>query len=159
MMPTKAEVIASSNIIKKLRMLHLNQHLIRIIIATHDRIFFKANAGIMTRLNMLVDDDEMRTSPLSGGPHDMIFKLSPCSSLNNRTSYRENKRPSLQVVVGRGADGYYYGDADIDLGSPSMDVVSFITHMAELLTPGPTNHAQLQKKIDKQFEKWEEQNA
>ncbi len=158
-MTTSAEVIASSNITKKLRMLQLNQHIIRIIVATHDRIFFKANVGMITRLNMLVDTDEMKLSPLSGGPHDMIFKLGPCSSLKKRKSYRENKRPSLQVVAGIGSDSFCYGDADIDLGSPSMDIVSFITHMAELVTPGPTNHRQLQKKIDKQFKAWEEMNA
>lgn len=158
-MTTAAEVIASSNITKKLKMLHLDSYIIRIIIATHDRIFFKASVDMIAHLNTLVDTDEMKESPLSGGPHDMIFKLSPCSSLKKRKSYRENKRPSLQVVAGIGADSFCYGDADIDLGSPSMDVVSFLTHMGELITPGPTNHSQLQKKIDKQFKAWEQQNV
>ena len=76
-----------------------------------------------------------------------------------RKSYRENKRPSLQVVIGLASDGYYYGDADIDLASPSMDLVSFVTHMAEILTPGPTSHKDLKKRIDKEYSRWKQENA
>ena len=79
--------------------------------------------------------------------------------LKNRKSYRESKRPSLQVVVGQGTDLLLYGDADIDLSSPSMDVVGFFTHLFEVLTPGPTNHRQLQKRVDKEYREWEERNA
>lgn len=97
----------------------------------------------------------MKRGSSSGGPHDRIFDLCPYDRLDKRASYRENKRPSLQIVVGIGPDGYAYGDADIDLGSPTMDLVGFFVHMAEWLRPGPTIHKKLKKKIDKEFARWE----
>ena len=149
------EEYASGNIRKKMRMLDLDKYVVRYLLVTHDRLFFKASPFINTELFALDHDGVMKRGSSSGGPHDRIFDLCPYDKLDNRASYRENKRPSLQVVVGLGPDGYAYGDVDIDLGSPTMDLVGFFVHMAEWLRPGPTIHKKLKKKIDKEFARWE----
>ncbi len=150
------EDYAYENIKKKLRMLNLEKYIVKVLLLTHDRIFFKASPFMNTELFALDHDDIMKRGSVSGGPHNRIFDLCSYDSLDHRVSYRENKRPSLQVVVGLGSDGYVYGDADIDLGSPTMDLVGFFVHMAEWLRPGPTIHKKLKKKIDKEFARWEE---
>ena len=153
------EEVASDNIRKKLEILGLWKFISRVSVRTHDRIFFRADPSMRTRLNLLVIKGSMQQGHSSGGPHDMVFGIYPdMLPLEQRKSYREAKRPSLQVVVGKGTDGSLYGDADIDLSSPSMDVVGFFTHLFEVLTPGATNHKQLKKKVDKEYEKWQ-QNA
>jgi hypothetical protein len=149
-----AEEVASSNIRKKLTMLGLDEHIEEVLLTTHDRIFFRASFEMGLSLARHVFDGVMKEGPVSGGPHDMIFSISSLDRDDWRKSYRENKRPSLQVVIGKASNGCYYGDADIDLGSPSMDLVSFLVHMAEIIVPGPTNHWQLKKRIDKEFDEW-----
>ncbi len=150
------EEYAEHNIERKLKMVGLYPYIEKYLLVMHDRIFFRAKHSFGAKLKFLVASDVMKKGFQSGGPHDAIYRLTDPSGIiiKDRKSYRENARPSLQIVVGRANSGYYYGDADIDLGSPSMDVVSFFTHMAELLTTGPTNHKQLKKKLDKQYEKW-----
>ena len=158
-MDISLEELASSNIHKKLLMLGLDEHIEEELLITHDRIFFRADktdstVSIEDALMNLESEGAMKSGSVSGGPHNMIFSISPLDRDDRRRSYRENKRPSLQVVIGLASDGAYYGDADIDLGSPSMDVVSFFVHMAELIIPGPTNHRQLKTRIDKEYDKW-----
>ncbi len=149
------EQYAEHNIERKLRMVGLHQYIDAYLLVIHDRIFFRAMPSFGSKLHLLTKLDVMKESFQSGGPHDAIYKIvNPEIVIANRRSWRENARPSLQVVAGKANDGNYYGDADIDLGSPSMDVFSFLVHMAELITPGPTSHKQLKKKIDKQYEKW-----
>ena len=148
---------ADENIRKKLRMLNLGKYILKTLLLTHDRIFFKASPLIMTELFALTHEGAMKKGPSSGGPHDRIFGLCPYDRLDNRSSYRENKRPSLQIVVGIGPDGYAYGDVDIDLASPTMDLIGFFMHIGEVLRRGPTIHKKLKKKIDKEYARWEKQ--
>ena len=155
-----AVLVADNNIMMKLRMIGLEPYILFKKVRMHDRFFFKARAEMRDGLEKLVRQDIMQASSISGGPHDMVFDIFPdVLPIINRKSYREAKRPSLQVVVGQGNDGFLYGDADIDLASPSMSVVGFVLHMAELLTPDPTNHFQLEEKVVKEYEEWNAQNG
>lgn len=162
------EVLAFRNITRKMEMLGLNTAVVEILAKTHDRFFFRAHVGIKHRLSELLALDVMSEGHQSGGPHDMIFDLLRSTTLSrregrpdliHRKSYREHARPSLQIVIGRGSDGDYYGDADIDLASPVSDVIGFITHMFEVLTPGATNHLNLKKGIDRDYESWKRESG
>lgn len=62
---------------------------------------------------------------------------------------READRPSLQVTWVQLGE-IIYGDMDIDLSSPLMDVVGFFTHLLEILVPGPTDHMKLAKRLRKE---------
>lgn len=157
------QALAFTNINRKMEMLGLAHFVVEVLAKTHDRFFFRAIDGLRYRLDAMVARDFMSVGFQSGGPHDMIFDLLRTSTLarrngivelKERLSYRENARPSLQVVLGKGSDGYWYGDADLDLSSPTMDLIGFFTHLAEVIMPGATNHANLQKKIAKQYERW-----
>lgn len=169
--PVERQELAFSNIRRKMEMLGLAHFVAEVLAKTHDRFFFRARGGglphMRSTLDALVDQDLMSVGFQSGGPHDMIFDLLRTSTLarrngivelKERLSYRENARPSLQVVLGKGSDGCWYGDADLDLSSPTMDLIGFFTHLAEVIMPGATNHANLQKKIAKQYKRWSQLN-
>lgn len=118
------------------------------------------------RLKNLVEQGRLIKTPVSGGPHDLVFQLFR-SSLpfrdGSRRAYREPipkirwRRPSLQLVIGQGQDGCYYGDADIDL-APPVDVLGGIIHFFEILVPGKTDHRKLAKVVHKEYSKWQKSN-
>jgi hypothetical protein len=161
------ERYVQENVRKKLTMLGLWSHVATIGAVTHDRVIFTCRASILPRLGELLLDRAMSRDPVwtISHAHDLAkrFYSAQLGPLRNPRSWRERRRPPLQVVLHDGPVGssgeWLYGDADIDLSSWSMDVVGVVTHIVEILTPGPTNHRQLARRIDRDYREWREREA
>ncbi len=141
------EFYALANIQAKADKLGLWDQIRSIRVFQHDRFFFE---GIVTMRNWLDNNPSFSKDIISsGGVHEQVFGIYQMELEDEVLhSYREIARPSLQVTFAQTAFGVY-GDMDIDLSSPSMDVVGFFTHLFEVITPGPTDHKQLYKKLVK----------
>ena len=66
-------------------------------------------------------------------------------------SFRNEGRPSLQVVIAEppAGLGHTYAEFDLDLRNPLQDVVGFVVHMGELLNSTVTNHLDLRRTLAK----------
>lgn len=151
--------LAYENIRKKLEIHGLYRFINKISLKLEDRFFFVANSG--NSLEVALRSAGMKREWSSGGPHKQIYSLHPKIALIQHPMYswREQKRPSLQVTTVMDSRGVIYGDADIDLSSPFMDVVGFFTHLMEVIVPGKTDHKKLAKRVDKEYEKWLKRRA
>jgi len=150
--------LAFQNITHMLQMEGLWNHLISIDFVTADRIFFTATTGLYAGLvyRVYAKPKTWTESPSSGGPHDMVYQvyngLDP-KKWGKRTSFRQLKRPSLQITLTEHGHSYR-GDADVDLGNPMMDLVGFFTHLFEVIVPGKTDHQKLERKITARYVAW-----
>lgn len=117
-----------------------------------DRLYFVAHPALCYRLN--VDDEHFSEDISASAVHNgiyQVFKQDLKYAANDMKhlklrSYREKSRPSLQVTILK-TPMACYGDMDIDLSSPSLDVYGFFVHLVEVLTPGVTSHEKLRKKL------------
>lgn len=110
-----------------------------------DRVYFQAEVA----LHYKVKGSHLFQRTPVGEDHRHWLKQTFAVPANGTIySYREAKRPSLQVTV-FDRNGSCYGEMDIDLSSPLMDVWGFIVHTVEVLTPGLTNHRKLRAKLMK----------
>ena len=138
---------AFANIEAKLHSLEIFKHFRTFPVLLPDRCVYAGTKGLEHALEEHPDFNE--DGIVSGGPHRVVYDYFKLDRDRKMRSFRELKRPSLQITLVR-VGNYVYGDIDIDLSSPSMDVVGFFTHLVEVLVPGPTNHYQLAKKMRKQ---------
>lgn len=137
------EQLALDNIIAKARCYDLWRYLLSIRLKLVDRIFFRADAHLATAIDELVDDGRFQSSIVSSSHRkirDVFLAVPPGASLK---SFREAKRPSLQIIYAPDFDAQLACEMDIDLSSPKMDVVGFFIHLAEVLTPGKTDHRRI----------------
>lgn len=145
----KAE-LAFKNISRMMEIHGLSGYLREIRLKTADRFFFRASLAIQAEMLKR----RFRSSKSSGGPHRMVYQVfREVEGWGSQYSFRSMERPSLQVTIAF-SGGFFYGDADLDLGNPLMDVVGFVTHGVELLIPGKTSHEKLERKVSRRFEEW-----
>lgn len=113
-----------------------------------DRIFFTANPGMSQQLHHLSARGRLLKDRISKRHNDIysVFLLPRHLELR---SYREVSRPSLQVVFTI-YDCILYGEADIDLANPLMDLWGMIVHLVELIIPGKTDHEKVARLMRKQ---------
>lgn len=143
--PTEDELeqLALDNIIAKARHYGLWHHVLDVRLKLVDRIFFRADAKLASAISKLVEDGFFQPS-LASSSHRKIYDIFPAVPRSAPIrSFREAKRPSLQILYARDYDGQLAGEMDIDLSSPKMDLVGFFIHLAEVLTPGKTDHRRI----------------
>jgi len=66
-------------------------------------------------------------------------------------NFRQAGNHSLQILLAVPPGGdltrRFYADFDIDLGNPLEDLLGFLIHFGELITPGKTDHLKLRAKL------------
>jgi hypothetical protein len=147
---------AFRNIWRMLETHGLTDHIISTNLRTADRFFFEADGTMSAVLTHGVSEGRFREVRPRGGPHNMIYSLF-AGTWGRMRSWRSLSRPSLQVTLTevRMSQRRWVGDADIDLGNPVMDVVGFMTHIAEVIVPGKTSHRKLEKIVTRIHHEWE----
>ena len=106
-----------------------------------DRINVTAGAGLLTLLRGLPEwRDPEPIHPMHLRNIARIFGGSPDDY--DLESFREPVTfQSLQVVCATHKEsGRLFGEFDIDLGNPKLDLAGFFVHVGELIDPGRTNH-------------------
>ncbi len=147
--PTEAELesLALENIVAKARLYDLWSPVQNVQLNLVDRIFFRAGSTLATRIDELVDDGRFQPS-IASNSHQKIRGVFPAVIRDAPLrSFREVKRPSLQIVYIQDYDAALAGEMDIDLANPKMDVVSFFIHLVEVLTPGKTDHRRIRRAL------------
>lgn len=148
--------VAFRNIWKRMLIQGLAGYVEEIRLKTADRFFFRAKPEIMIELAQRASAGTWSSGPSSGGPHRMVYSVFPGpkpGDWSDAISYRSFERPSLQLTLQRRRN-WVYGDADLDLGNPVMDLVGFFVHLVEVIVPGKTNHRKLEAKIQREYEEW-----
>jgi len=143
---------AATNIEAKHRALGIWDFVKEVRFVTADRLYFVAFQALSNRL--AVDGMHFSEDLASSAAHNgiyQVFKHDIRVAAHARKhlklkSYREKSRPSLQITILKTVMACY-GDMDIDLSSPSLDVYGFLVHLVEVLTPGVTSHQKLRKKL------------
>jgi hypothetical protein len=152
--PLDLAPFALKNIRRRMEMHGIWRYVKEIPLVTADRIFFSAGLKLLSALRVREAAHQFVKTPPSGGPHNMIYSLySKKRQWNQRYSFRSLERPSLQVTLTE-SGGYYYGDADLDLGNPAMDLLGAVVHFFEILTPGKTDHRKIEEKIAREYAEW-----
>lgn len=124
-----------------------------------ERMYAKVTPQLLPRLRQLSKGSD--NSFNEEGPPDSDTHLLLLDQIQQRhwgdpddftlDSFRQQARPSMQIVIAVPNDpnGQYYADLDIDLGNPEMDLAGFIIHMGELMFAPSTDHLALRKKLYK----------
>jgi hypothetical protein len=147
--PTEDELerLALDNITAKARSYELWPYVHNVQLNLVDRIFFRAKAELVTRIDELVDDGSFQPS-IASSSHRKIRDVFPAVVRDAPLrSFRERKRPSLQIVYVQDYDAVLACEMDIDLANPKLDVVSFFIHLVEVLTPGKTDHRRIRRAL------------
>lgn len=144
---TELERLAFDNIVAKARSYELWHHVQHVQLNLVDRIFFRAKASLADAINELVADGSFQSS-FASSSHRKIRDVFPAVPAHNPLrSFRELKRPSLQIVYAEDYDAALACEMDIDLANPKMDVVGFFVHLAEVLRPGKTDHRGIRRAL------------
>jgi hypothetical protein len=133
----------------------LIQYVERLFFVGTERVYAKVTPAFMEELEALARDPKKRFYK-EGTPkariHLRILTAAKASADKYELmSFRQERHPSLQIVVAAPKDrhGDYFADLDIDLGNPLQDVQGFIIHMAELVNTAPTDHLDLWNVLSK----------
>lgn len=119
----------------------------RSVTVEEDRIFVKFVFSIDQKLDHLWNEGLVTW----GGPREPhetnLRRVFPELYLQNFRTFREKKRPSLQICLMDFEKWGRVGELDIDLSSPFLDVWGSIVHLMEILVPGKTDHRKVRRKL------------
>ena len=148
-LPTEEELeaLALGNIVAKARVYELWPHVLSVRLNLVDRIFFRAKAELADAIDELVYDGSFQPSIASSSHRKIRDVFTAIPAHKPLRSFRELKRPSLQIVYAEDYDAALACEMDIDLANPKMDVVGFFIHLVEVLRPGKTDHRRIRRAL------------
>lgn len=139
------------NVLAVCRELDIIPHVRLILFAEVDRLYAAVEPAFLSKL----DPVRFRAEGAPSHPiHEKIFELLEVERPRwEQLSFRQNRSPSLQVVVTRekpvsaGPNGPVFAELDIDRGNPGLDLAGFFVHTGEVVHPGRTNHINLRETL------------
>jgi len=137
------------NILAVCRELGLTDQIQEILLAEIDRIYARVEPALAESVNRLLTAEGPPEHPV----HRKLLEWTPSPIQNSYRlcSYRQNRNPSLQVVVATSsfAGAPLLAEFDIDRGNP-RNFIGFVIHAGEVLTPARTDHLKLYSLIKTQ---------
>jgi hypothetical protein len=121
----------------------------RLIFVGTERVYAKVTPGFFEDLSALARDPEKpfynEGSPKAAIHYRLLSAAKVSEDDYELVSFRQEKHPSMQVVVAapKNRHGDYFADLDIDLGNPLQDIQGLVIHMTELLNTAPTDQIAL----------------